>query len=94
MERSGLRREQVYDPVLRLIHAWNGLVIVLLLASGQVAGRLDHAWPAATLWNLHMWLGYGLVLGFVARLIWGLSGPEHADSVSVGDGEIVGSGVG
>lgn len=68
----------VYDPVLRLIHAWNALVIVLLIAGGQAASLLDYAWPAAGLWRLHLWLGYGLLLGLVARLIWALSGPEHA----------------
>jgi len=78
MQRTGLKRERVYDPVLRLIHAWNGIVIVLLLATSQLAGRLAHAWPATVVWNLHLWLGYALVLGFVARLIWGITGPEHA----------------
>jgi cytochrome b len=78
MQRRGLKRERVYDPVLRLLHAWNALLIVLLIASAQAAGMLDFDWPAATLWRLHLWLGYGLVLGLAARLIWGLSGPEHA----------------
>lgn len=78
MAHLGLRRERVYDPVLRLVHAWNALIIVLLLATAQVAGSLDYAWPGAALWHLHLWLGYGLVLGLVARLVWGLSGPEHA----------------
>lgn len=78
MERLALKRERVYDPVLRLIHAWNGLLIVLLLASGQVAGALDFARPAVALWDLHLWLGYGLVMGLVARVIWGLVGPGHA----------------
>jgi cytochrome b len=78
MATLSLRRDRVYDPVLRLIHAWNGLLIVLLLASGQLAEFLAYDWPAAGLWRLHLWLGYGLVLGLAARLLWGLAGPEHA----------------
>jgi cytochrome b len=30
------------------------------------------------LWQLHIYLGYALVLGIVARLAWGLVGPRHA----------------
>jgi cytochrome b len=78
MERLTYRRERVYDPVLRLIHAWNGLLIVLLIVSGQVAGVLEYAWPAAGVARLHLWLGYGLVLGLVARVLWGRVGPTHA----------------
>jgi len=26
----------------------------------------------------HVWLGFGLILGLVARLTWGLVGPKHA----------------
>lgn len=73
-----LARERVYDPVLRLIHLWNGLLITVLLAGGQVIPLLDFDWPAIPLWHLHRWLGYGLVLGLGARLIWGLTGPGHA----------------
>lgn len=78
MERTTLRREHVYDPALRSVHAWNALLIILLALSGQLADRLEFDWPAAAVWRLHLWLGYGLVLGLTARLIWALIGPEHA----------------
>jgi cytochrome b len=78
MERIILRREYVYDPVLRAIHAWNGVLIVTLLMSSQLATRLELAWPAAAIWRLHLWLGYGLVLGLSARLTWFLVGARHA----------------
>lgn len=73
-----MRRERVYDPVLRVIHAWNALLIVLLALSGQLAANLVLEWPAAAVWRLHYWLGLGLILGVTARLLWGLSGPGHA----------------
>lgn len=78
MDRVVLRRRRVFDPVLRSIHAWNGLMILLLVVSGQGAGMLELAWPAAALWRLHLWLGYGLVLGLTARIVWAFAGPSHA----------------
>jgi cytochrome b len=78
MERVALRRERVYDPVLRTIHAWNALLIILLATSGQLGDHLELAWPAAAVWRLHLWLGYGLALGLSARLAWAFVGPGHA----------------
>ncbi len=73
-----LDREKVYDPVLRSIHAWNALAIVLLLLGGRVGEWMGYSPEAASLWRFHVWIGYGLVLGLVARLVWGLAGPRHA----------------
>ncbi len=73
-----LEREKVYDFVLRSIHAWNALVIVLLLLGGRVAEWLGYTPDAASLWHFHVLVGYGLVLGLVARITWGLVGPVHA----------------
>lgn len=78
MERLILRRERVYDPVLRIIHAWNALLVVLLLITAITAEQLEFAWEAPGLRRLHLWLGYLLFLGLVARFIWGLAGPAHA----------------
>jgi len=78
MARLLLVREKVYDPVLRTIHAWNALAIVLLLLGGRVGKWLGYTPEAASLWRVHVWVGYGLVLGLVARLAWGLVGPPHA----------------
>lgn len=71
-------REKVYDPVLRFIHAWIGLTILLLLVGGLVAKWIAFTPEAVVLWRLHAWLGYGLVLGLVARLMWSIYGPKHA----------------
>lgn len=78
MESLHLRRERVYDPVLRLIHAWNASLVVLLLLSSQVAKWLEFEWEAPALWRIHVWLGYLLFVGLVARFAWGVVGPDHA----------------
>lgn len=78
MERVGFRRQYVYDPVHRLIHAWNALALLLLIATGEAA-RLGALWPDVALWReWHRWFGDGLILGLVARIVWGLAGPDYA----------------
>lgn len=67
-----------YDPLLRLIHAWNALAIVGLIASSQVAEAFEHGSAEATVWSLHIQFGYALIGGLVARLVWGLVGPASA----------------
>jgi hypothetical protein len=37
-----LQRRKVFDPLLRLIHAWNALAIVGLLATALLAEAFDH----------------------------------------------------
>jgi Ni/Fe-hydrogenase 1 B-type cytochrome subunit len=78
MARRVLNREKVYDPILRTIHAWNGVAILLLLIGSQVAEWAEFTPDAVTLWRFHVWAGYALLLGLVARLAWGLNGPRHA----------------
>ncbi len=71
-------RKKVYDPILRIIHAWNGIAILFLLITAW-AGELFEKGPAAQgVALLHIVLGYGLIGGFIARLIWGLIGPREA----------------
>ena len=79
MARLTLIREKVYDPVLRIIHAWNALLVLLLLISSQVAKWHAFTPEAAVLWRLHVWMGYGLLLGLVARASWGIYGPKQAN---------------
>jgi len=79
MVRLSLIREKVYDPVLRIIHLWIGLTILLLLLSSQVAKWVAFTPDAAALWRFHVWLGYGLLLGLCARVSWALYGPKHAN---------------
>ncbi|OGV71433.1 MAG: hypothetical protein A3B82_00330, partial [Methylophilales bacterium RIFCSPHIGHO2_02_FULL_57_10] len=68
----------VYDPVLRLIHAWNGLAILFLMATVWLSELFEKGIGEDTLWQVHIYLGYALVLGIVARLAWGIAGPQHA----------------
>jgi cytochrome b len=78
MARQVLIREKVYDPVLRILHAWNGFAVLLLVLSSLVAEALAYTPEAAALWRFHVWAGYALVLGLVGRIAWGINGPGHA----------------
>lgn len=86
MARMLLSREKVYDPILRSIHAWNGIAILLLALSAQVASWIEFTPEATALWRFHVWVGYALVVGLVARLTWGLHGPTHARLVAMWHG--------
>jgi cytochrome b len=79
MARITLIREKVYDPVLRILHAWIALTMLLLLLSSQAAKWMAFTPEAVALWRVHVWLGYGLLLGVFARLSWALYGPKHAN---------------
>jgi Ni/Fe-hydrogenase 1 B-type cytochrome subunit len=79
MARQVLIREKVYDPILRILHAWNGLAILLLVISSLVA-----EWPSASRQRqppsgvftsgpatrcCSAWSG---------RMAWGVNGPGYA----------------
>ena len=78
METLNYRRLKVYGPVLRLIHAWNGLAILFLIMTVWLSELFEKGAADDALWHMHIYLGYALVLGIVARLAWGLAGPSHA----------------
>ena len=78
MEKITYQRQKVYDPALRLIHLWNGLAILFLMTTIWLSDLFDKGSSETALWQLHIYLGYALVLGIVARLAWGLVGPRHA----------------
>ncbi|MDX1914140.1 MAG: cytochrome b/b6 domain-containing protein [Methylophilus sp.] len=78
MENLTYHRQKVYDPALRLIHLWNGLVIVFLMTTIWLSEFFDRGVGEKTLWQLHVYLGYALAIGVTARLIWGIVGPQHA----------------
>ena len=78
MDRQVLVREKVYDPVIRILHAWNGLTILLLVITSLAAEALRYSPEAAALWRFHVWTGYALILGLVGRVAWGINGPAHA----------------
>jgi len=68
----------VFDGLLRLIHAWNALSILALIATALLADAYEHDQESAALWRLHIQFGYALIGGLVARCIWGLIGPAPA----------------
>lgn len=69
---------RVYDPVLRVLHWVNALLVTLLLASGLVSLYSETGALTGMLHQWHGWLGAALWVGICARLAWGLVGPEHA----------------
>lgn len=71
-------RQKVYDGVLRLIHLWNALAVATLMLTGAMSDLFEHGATEKALWQIHILLGYGLLLGLAARLAWGIVGPEHA----------------
>lgn len=78
MDFSTLQRSVVIDGVLRGIHAWNGLILLGLLITGELASLFRFEWPVSGVWRAHFWFGYGLVLGMVARFVWAVVGPDRA----------------
>lgn len=78
MEYITYRRQKVYDPALRLIHLWNGLAILFLMVTIWLSNLFEKGVGEDTLWQLHIYIGYALVVGIVARLAWGIVGPSHA----------------
>ena len=78
MEPINYERHKVYDGVLRLIHAWNGLAVLFLLLTALLSDWFEPGAGQKGLWQLHIILGYALILGLAARLTWGMVGPRHA----------------
>jgi cytochrome b len=68
----------VYDPLLRLLHAWIALAITGLVATAWLAGLFEHGASEAAVWRAHSLIGYALILGLAARILWGFIGPRHA----------------
>ncbi len=71
-------REKIYDPVLRVIHAWNALALLMLMATAWSSDLFGQDAGQKAVWELHVYLGYALVLGLVSRMSWGYFGPRHA----------------
>ena len=78
METITYHRHKVYDPALRLIHLFNGLAILFLMATIWLSDLFEKGVGEDTLWQLHIYIGYALAIGIVARLTWGVIGPHHA----------------
>lgn len=78
MSAVSYRRHKTYDPLLRLVHAWNACAILMLGVTVWLSGLFEFGPARKTLWQFHVYLGYALVVGLAARLAWGLAGPTHA----------------
>ncbi len=80
METITLERKKVYDPFLRIIHAWNGLAILLLIITGffkkYLPKIIEH--KVGFLVKLHVYIGIGLCVGLTLRIIWAMIGPSSA----------------
>lgn len=77
MDARYLSRRKIYGAIQRIIHAWIGATVVALVALGWFSKLVEPGSERAPLIQAHIFLGYGLIVGFVARLIWGMIGPEH-----------------
>ncbi len=73
-----LQKRKVYDPTLRLIHAWNALAVLALGATALAGEAFGHGATRDRLWSVHILAGYALAVGLAARLAWGLVGPGSA----------------
>lgn len=78
MSDAGQERRRVYDPALRFLHWWNAAAIVALLATGWGVELFEHGALERAVWTVHVYAGYGLVLGLATRLAWAFVGPRHA----------------
>ncbi len=78
MEIRRLEAKRVYDPLLRLLHAWNALAIIGLIVTAWLADLFEHGAREATLWQVHSIVGYALICGLAGRLLWGIIGPRYA----------------
>jgi Ni/Fe-hydrogenase 1 B-type cytochrome subunit len=78
MSQTDVRAVPVFDAMLRIIHAWNGLAILGLIGTGLVAEDLGEGPMESMVWHWHIAIGYALIGGLAARLIWGLMGPATA----------------
>lgn len=78
MDAKVLEQRKVYDPALRLMHAWNGIAVLGLIATAMLAEAYERGGTEDRIWHIHVLFGYGLSLGLAARLVWGLLGPRSA----------------
>lgn len=75
---GNLIRRFVYDGVQRLLHWWIAGASIILGVTGLWGAELEPGGHRAYFWNLHILMGKILVIGVVARLVWGIVGPMHA----------------
>ncbi len=78
METHELQRKKVFGAVQRFLHAWIGIIVLVLIALGWTDKLMEPGEWKPLLALLHIQLGYGLIVGLILRIVWGLIGPEEA----------------
>lgn len=79
MQGPTLERKNVYDPLLRLIHATLALSVLGLAATGWGSGLVEDNRALETqVWEVHFLMGKVLAVTVAVRVVWGLVGPLHA----------------
>lgn len=78
MESTKLVSKLIYDRLHRFLHAWIGISIFLLLVTGFYASSTENTFNKMVAWKFHLHMGYLLVWGLLARVIWGLFGTHYA----------------
>lgn len=63
-----------YDPATRRIHLLLAALGVAAIVSGQFAG--DYRRGAHPGFDVHKWIGVGMGVALLARLVWGVVGPR------------------
>ena len=71
--------KKIYDPFLRFLHVWNGLSVFSLMLTIWLKGFVK-PYPNGPdiIYRFHVFIGYALTAGILARIIWGFIGSEHA----------------
>ncbi len=71
--------KKIYDPFLRFLHWWNALSLFSLMLTIWFKGILkEYPNGKDIIYRLHIYIGYALSIGIIARIIWGFVGCKHA----------------
>jgi len=54
------------------------MLVIGLIITAQLSQQWAYSVLSETLLRIHVWLGFALILGLVARLTWGIVGPKYA----------------
>ena len=74
-----VERKKIYDLLLRLSHFGIAFSTLLLIISAYTANYFwEEGLIRKSFWVVHIFSGYAFSLCLVARILWGLVGPEHA----------------
>lgn len=78
MEAKKLSQEKSYGALQRLIHWWIGINLLLLIGIGWISKFMDVGAEKTHMGQVHLALGYALIIGFVMKIYQGIFGPKEA----------------